>query len=198
MTTFFFLRHGAHDRLGRFLDGRKPGVALSAAGRAQADRVARRLSREPVHRVFASPIQRAQETAAPVATAFGLPVETEPALEEIDFGSWAGQSFDDLQPSDHWQRWNSARSTARTPAGDTMRASQARLLDFIDARRLAAPDETCVLVSHADPIKGALCFYLGLSLDDLGRFEIAPAGLSRVDIEPWGARVTLLNETLPE
>ncbi len=194
MTTLFLVRHGAHDRLGRFLDGRSPGVALSDEGRRQAARVAGRLARERVDVVYASPLERARETAAPVAARHGLDVTVEPALEELDFGEWSGLTFEALQPMEAWQRWNAARSTARTPAGDTMRAAQTRALDFIDARRRAAPEGSFVLVSHADPLKAIVTYYLGLSLDDLPRFDIAPASLSRIDVEPWGARVVTLNE----
>ena len=197
MTTLFLVRHGAHGRLNRYLDGRSEGVHLSDEGHAQAQRLAARVTREGVAAVHTSPLARARETAAPIAQALGLAATVEPALAEVDFGDWSGRTFDELAPLDAWQRWNAARSTARTPAGDTMRASQARMLDFIDARRLAAPDAPLLLVSHADPIKAVLVFYLGLSLDDLPRFEIAPASLSRVDIEPWGARVALMNETVP-
>ena len=197
MTTFFLVRHGAHDRLGRFLDGRRPGVALSDAGRRQAERVADRLARERVDAVHASPLERTRETAAPIAARHGLGVDVERALEELDFGDWAGQTFDALKPLEAWQRWNTARSTARTPAGDTMRAAQARALDFVDARARAAPEGSFVLVSHADPLKAIVTYYLGLSLDDLPRFDIAPASLSRVDVEPWGARVVTLNELVP-
>ena len=197
MTTVFLVRHGAHDRLGRFLDGRNPGVALSDLGRRQADRVADRLAREAVEAVYASPLERARETASPVAARHGLDVTVAPALEELDFGDWSGMTFEALKPMEAWQRWNAARSTARTPAGDTMRAAQARALDFIDARRLAAPEGSFVLVSHADPLKAVLTYYLGLSLDDLPRFDVAPASLSRIDIEPWGARVVTLNEMVP-
>ena len=194
MTVVFLVRHGAHDRLGRYLDGRRPGVHLSEQGLRQAERVAERLARERVEHVFSSPIERARETAAPIAARAGLDVQVETALEEIDFGAWAGMSFEALRPGEHWQRWNAARATSRTPAGDTMRAAQQRMLDFIDARRLAAPDQACVLVSHADPIKAAVAYYLGLSLNDLPRFDIAPASLTRVEIDPWGARVVTLNE----
>ena len=195
MTTVFLVRHGAHDRLGRFLDGRRPGVELSDLGHRQAQRVAERLAREPVGAVYASPLTRTQQTAAPIAAKLHLKVSVERALEELDFGGWQGMTFDELKPLEDWHRWNIARSTARTPAGDSMRASQARILDFIDARRFAEPQTAMVLVSHADPIKAALVYYLGLSLDDLQRFEIAPASVSRIEIEPWGARVVTLNET---
>ncbi len=194
MTSIYLVRHGAHDRLGLYLDGRRPGVPLSELGRRQAERLADRLARERVDRVYTSPIERARQTAAPIAARLGVTLETEPALEEIDFGEWTGMAFDALRPSEQWQHWNSARAIAQAPSGETMRAAQARMLDFIDARRAAAPEEACVLVGHADLIKAAVVFYLGLSLNDLPRFDIAPASLTRIEIEPWGARVVTLNE----
>ena len=194
MTIVFLVRHGTHDRLGTYLDGRRPGVHLSDQGRRQAERLAERLACERVDRIVSSPLERTRETAAPLAARLGLTVEVAAALEEIDFGTWAGMTFEALQPDEAWRCWNSARATSRTPAGDTMRASQTRMLDFIDARRRDAPDEACVLVGHADPIKAAVAYYLGLSLNDLPRFEIAPASLTRIEIEPWGARVVTLNE----
>ena len=194
MTAIVLVRHGAHDRLGRYLDGRRPGVQLSDTGRAQALRLGERLARETIAAVYSSPLERARETAAPIALALGCAVRVEAALEELDFGAWSGMTFEALRPDEAWQRWNSARSIAPTPAGDTMRAAQTRLLDFIDATRATAQDETVVCVSHADPIKAALAFYLGVSLDDLQRFEIAPASASRIEIQPWGARVVSLNE----
>jgi broad specificity phosphatase PhoE len=51
-----------------------------------------------------------------------------------------------------------------------------------------------VLVSHADVLKAALAHWLGLSLDSLQRFDIAPASLSTVAVGDWGAKVLSLNE----
>ena len=194
MTTVYLVRHGSHDRLGRFLDGRTPGVHLSKTGEREAGRLAARLSREQIEAIYSSPLERAQATAAPIAVALGLAVQVEAALNEIDFGEWSGCSFEALKPLESWQRWNATRSTAQTPAGDTMRAAQTRLLDFIDQRR-GEGRAAFIMVSHADPLKAVVAYYLGLSLDDLQRFEIAPASLSRIEIEPWAARVSFLNET---
>ena len=122
----------------------------------------------------------------------------EPALEELDFGSWSGKTITELEPLEAWRRWNEARAISPTPAGDTMRAAQNRMLDFIDLRRRERPKGCFVLVGHSDPIKAVLFFYLGLSLDKLHRITVAPGSLSRVEIDGWGATVTGLNETMPE
>lgn len=90
------MRHAHHDRLGRVLCGRMPGVSLSEQGRAQAHVLAARFETLRSARVLASPQARAQETAAPVGDAAGVPVETAPELDVIDFGDWTGRSFDSL------------------------------------------------------------------------------------------------------
>ena len=198
MTTFFLVRHGAHDRLNRFLDGRRPGIHLNALGRRQAEWVAERLVGLAVDAVYTSPLERTRETAAAIAGRLGLEAEVEPALEEIDFGDWSGKTMAELEPLENWRQWNEARAISPTPAGDTMRAAQNRILDFIDTRRREQPEACLVLVGHSDPLKAALFFYLGLSLDKLHRIAVAPGSLSRVEIDGWGATVVGLNETMPE
>lgn len=198
MTTFILVRHGAHDRLNRYLDGRRPGVHLNDLGRRQAEWAAERLGAMPIDAVYASPLERTRETAAAIGQHLGLDPIVEPALEELDFGSWSGKTMAELEPLEDWRQWNVARAIAATPAGDSMRAAQHRMLDFMDARRCERPDGCLVLVGHSDPLKAAIAFTLGLSLDHLQRVEIAPGSLSRLEVGPWGASVSGLNETMPE
>lgn len=198
MTTFILVRHGAHDRLNRFLDGRRPGVHLNDLGRRQAEWAAERLSSLNVDEIYTSPLERTRETAAPIAARHGLDATVETALEELDFGNWSGKTITDLEPLEDWRQWNEARAISSTPAGDTMRAAQTQILDFIDTRRRERPDGCFVLVGHSDPLKAVLFFYLGLSLDKLHRIAVAPGSLSRIEIDGWGATVVGLNETMPE
>jgi probable phosphoglycerate mutase len=197
-TTLFLVRHGAHDRLGRILCGRMAGVGLSAQGRAEAARVADRLSREPIAAVYASPLQRAQETAAPIAETFGLTVETEPGLDEIDFGAWTGKPLDELAEDPRWEPWCRERSLHRPPPGETpgesMLEAQARAARAIDALRARHPEEAVALVSHADLIKALLCHWLGLGLDRYLRFDVDPASVSVAVVGDWGAKVLRINE----
>ena len=198
MTTFILVRHGAHDRLNRFLDGRRPGVHLNDLGRRQAEWAAGRLADLAVDAVYTSPLDRTRETAAVIGRRLGLEPTVEPALEELDFGSWSGRTIAELEPLEDWRQWNEARAISPTPSGDTMRAAQGRILDFIDDLRRDHPDGCFVLVGHSDPLKAALFFYLGLSLDKLHRIAVAPGSLNRVEIDGWGATVVGLNETMPE
>lgn len=193
-TTLYLVRHAAHDRLDRILCGRMPGVSLGKAGRADAGRLATRLLRENVASVQSSPLERARETAEPIAEGLGLAVEVSPALVEIDFGAWTGRPFKDLDRDPRWTTWNTARSVARPPGGETMLEVQARMVGHVETTRAAHPDAAIVLVSHGDVIKAALAYYLGLSIDSWMRFEVSPASVSTLVVGDWGAKVLRLNE----
>ena len=189
------VRHAAHDNVGGYLAGRTPGVPLGAAGQAQARRLAGRMARERIDIIQSSPVQRTRETAQAIADIAAREVEIAPALEEVDFGAaWAGRTFEELNRHEHWRRWNAARSVTATPAGETMLSVQQRVYGHILANVRAHPDAHIVMVSHADPIRTALAVVLGMSLDRLQSLDIAPASISIVDFDPWGATVRLVNE----
>jgi broad specificity phosphatase PhoE len=195
-TTFFLLRHAAHDNVGGFLAGRTPGIRLGEAGRAQAQRLAARISRETLAGVHASPRERTQETARAVADATGIgDIITEPALDEIDFGEeWSGKTFDQLNADPRWRRWNEVRSLARTAGGESMLDVQSRVLLLIERLATRYRNAAAALVTHADVIKALVCHVLGLSTDALVRFDIAPASVSSIAVDDWGARLISLNE----
>src|SRR5215212_7645751 len=106
---FFLVRHAAHELVDRILCGRMPGVSLGEEGRAQARRVAERLARERIAAIHTSPLQRAQETAAPIGERLNLAPEVRDAINEIDLGDWSGRSFSDLHSDPRWRSWNDAR-----------------------------------------------------------------------------------------
>ena len=190
-ATLHLVRHAAHGLLGRVLAGRMPGIGLSGEGRAQAAALADALAARPIRAVLSSPVQRAQETAAPIAARLGLPVLTDPGLDEIDFGAWAGAAFDDLDGQPTWDAWNRFRSFAPTPGGETMAAAQARALAAV--ARAAAGGGEAVLVSHSDVLKAVLAHFLATPLDLLHRIELAPASRSVLVLFDGGARVDGIN-----
>src|ERR1700737_5075098 len=89
MTVFHLLRHGEPTVFGR-INGRLPGVGLSPRGRAEIAAVAARLADEKIEALYASPLQRTQETAAILSERLGLPVCCRGDVIELDFGEWAG------------------------------------------------------------------------------------------------------------
>jgi len=193
-TTFHLVRHAAHGLLGRVLTGRMPSVSLNEDGRAQTLRLADYFLACPVAAVVSGPLQRAQQTAAPIAVALGLVVTTDAGLDEIDFGEWTGMGFDALQDSVPWQAWNLRRGTAPTPGGETMLEALARALRSLARLRRAYPDGEVVLVSHQDLLKALLMHSLGAPLDLMHRIELAPASRSVLRIFGDGsARVDGMN-----
>lgn len=197
-ATILLIRHAAHSHLGRILSGRSPHVALSGEGRLQARALAERLSRIQLDAVHASPVQRAQETAQALAEGRGIPVETVPALDELDFGDWAGRAFVELADDPHWASWNETRSTAVAPNGESMADAQARAWEHVERTAKALPGATIAMISHCDIIRAVVSRVLGLSLDHYSRFDIDPASVTHLAVGDWGGKVLSLNEICHE
>ncbi|OWV92824.1 phosphoglycerate mutase [Rhizobium sp. R72] len=197
-TTFFLVRHAAHDNLGSFLAGRMCGIGLGAAGQEQAARLAKRLAREKIDEVYTSPQERTRQTAAAIATACALdPPQVHTALDEVDFGSWTGRRFDDLNGDQRWQHWNALRSLGRAPGGERMLDVQHRVLGLIETLAGNKSGRKIVLVSHSDVIKAAVTYVLGSSLDAWARLDVAPGSLTVLVAGDWGAKIAALNEVVP-
>ncbi|NBJ10974.1 histidine phosphatase family protein [Microvirga arsenatis] len=195
-TTFFLVRHAAHDRVGTVLCGRMPGVHLGARGKAQTERLAERFARANVACILSSPLERAVETAEPIAARLGLPFDTCSALAEIDFGRWSGMSFETLAGDPHWTSWNTSRSTNRPPEGETMLETQARIVGIMEDLRRRYAGQSIILVSHSDVIKAALLYHLGLPIDAYARLDVEPASISTLAVGDWGAKIMRLNEVV--
>ena len=171
------VRHDHTDALGRVLSGRTPGVGLSGQGRADAAAQAATLAGCTVTALFSSPQLRAQQTSEAFAGVLGMRVQTEPALDEIDFGAWNGAAFGMLDGQADWQAWNRLRSLAPSP-GETMLAVQARAVALVQRLHARRPDGEIVLVSHADVIRSVLAYLLGMPVDLMHRIDVSPVGRS--------------------
>ncbi|MGQ9367758.1 histidine phosphatase family protein [Azospirillum sp. ST 5-10] len=195
MTAVHLIRHADHDWVGRGLAARMD-VPLNGAGRAQAEALARHYAGRRVDAVWASPLRRTMETAAPVAAALGLPVRGADALLEVDFGAWAGKDFADLERDPGWRRWNGARGRARAPGGESIAEVQARMSGFINALCDEDPDGVHLLIGHGDPIRAALAYYLGVPVDLFLRIDVSPAAISVLAIDGWGPRALQVNAAI--
>lgn len=193
MTTFLLVRHAAHDWLGKGLAGRLPGVELNAVGRRQADELVTRLAATPIDSVYSSPQPRALQTAGPLAAARQLEIRRSEAFDEIDFGEWTGLGFERLRCEPGWPGWVDRRSTAAAPGGESFAQVQQRALSGIYQLGRLHPHGNLLVVSHGDVIKAVLAVFLGLSMDHLERFDVAPASLSIVVTGPDWSQVRLVN-----
>ncbi len=150
-TTVHVVRHGEVHNPGRVLYGRLPGYGLSDAGREMAAAAAATLAGRDVRLVVSSPLERAVQTALPIAAAYGLPVQTDERLIE-SHNVFEGRpvdgvrSFLDAQALRHV--WNPFRPSWGEPYADVAR----RVLAAVTAARDAVPGHEVVCVSHQLPI----------------------------------------------
>lgn len=197
MSLCFLVRHASHALLGRTLAGCAPGISLDATGRAEARALGERFAAEGLAAVYTSPLERAHETAEAIARRTGVTAILRPRLGEIRFGEWTGKNFGDLARDPRWNLWNQQRARARAPGGESMLEVQARIAAELDELGDRHPGARFAVVSHGDVLRAAIAHVLGVSLDSLLRFEVAPASISIVELRPHGARLLALNETVP-
>ena len=198
MTTFLLARHAEHMEQGGRLVGRLEGIKLSARGVRQAAALGHGLAGVGVERIVASPRERAQTTASAVATQLGLPVHTEPGLEEIDYGSWTGRFPAELEGDGAWRLWNSLRATHRIPNGESMLEVQARMVAVADRVVQQVPRGVVLLVSHQDPLRALLAYWLGMPLDFVLRLAFEPASVSVVELVEGWPQCSAVNRTYGE
>ena len=189
------VRHGRTRTTGRVLPGRAPGLHLSSAGLLQAEAVAARLRGLPrtPSAVYASPLERAQETAAPIARALRLRVRTSAGLVECDFGDWTGASLAALRRRSEWRTVQSAPSTFRFPKGESFAEMQARAFEQVLDLASRHRGETVVAVSHADPIKAVVAAALGVPLDLFQRTVISTCSVTVVVVGAGAPYVLCVN-----
>lgn len=184
LTRVHLLRHGEVHNPSKVLYGRLPGYHLSDLGRAMAERVAGAVADRDVALLVSSPLERARETAAPLADALGLDVRIDDRLVEalnVFEGLTFGVGDGSLRRPRHWR---SLRNPFTPSWGEPYRDIAARMLAAMsDARRDAAGHEA-VLVSHQLPIWTARSFIEGRRLwHDPRRRECSLASLTTVTYE---------------
>lgn len=196
-TVVLLVRHGHTPTTGKVLPGRQRGLHLSDDGRAAALGVATRIAalpRLPVA-VYTSPLERARETAAPIARALGVRAQTERALLECDTGEWTGAELAGLTKAPEWAGVHQFPAGFRFPGGESFAELSTRVFDGI--LRLAArhPSETIVAVSHADPIKAAAAVAAGMGLDTVSRLVVSPCSVTALALARPTPFLLCLNAT---
>ncbi len=165
---------------------------LNDSGRAEARELAEQLRAVQLEAVYTSPLERACETAAIVCAKRGIVPRVADELVELDFGEWTGCTFQDLEADPRWALFNTARSSTRIPGGELAHEAQARIVTWLERARHEHAGSVAV-VSHCDLIRLAVAHYLGMPLDLMLRFDIAPASVSVLELQDWGPRIRGLN-----
>ena len=198
MPFFLLIRHAENDYVKNCrLAGRLPGVHLNEKGRAQVQTLVEKLAGAPLTAIYSSPLERALETAQPLASAVGLEVEVRPGLIELDVGEWQGKSWKGLRRLKIWKTIQASPSRVRFPGGESFSEAQFRICQEIDqiASKHAA-QELVACVSHGDPIKLAVAYYIGLPLDSFQRLVVGPASITTLQIGEAGSHLLSLNYEL--
>jgi len=183
------IRHGLTDWVGKRLPGRRPGIHLNESGHSQAGALARRLAPLPLAAIYSSPLERAMETAQPLAAQHGLQTQVCEGVTEVDCGDWTSREMEDVRHESLWQAIQVYPSAARFPGGESLREARDRVVAALDAIRDAHQDQMVAVVSHADPIKLAVAHYAGLPFDLFQRLVVTPASVTALDLRDLGPRL---------
>ncbi len=195
-TTLILIRHGKTPTTGTVLPGRAKGLFLSDEGKLQAKSVIEELaSVESIDEVFSSPLERAQETATPLANARSKAIVTDDRLLECDFGDWTQKRLDELSKLPEWRIVQHSPSRFRFPNGESFREMSSRMVDFLEFVYQEYPGKTVAAFSHADPIKALVAHCLGIHLDSFQRLVISTAGISAISITSVGNYTLYVNRT---
>jgi broad specificity phosphatase PhoE len=179
------------------MPGRAGGLHLAEKGRAQAKVAAERIAamEKPPTAVYASPLERTRETAAPIASALGLRVRTAHGLIESDVGDWTEKSLAKVSKTKEWANVHRWPSGFRFPGGESFSELSARsfaaVLELVDLH----PGQRIVAVSHADPIKAVVAAAAGVPLDFMQRLVISPCSISALLFTGSGPIVLGVNST---
>ena len=167
----YLLRHGqtALSRANMFC-GRRLDPPLTSDGARMAEAFAECFASAPWAAIYASPLQRALATAAPLARATQLVVHQREGLAEIDYGRWDGRSADevDREYHDEYERWVADPAWNPPTGGETAVALAQRVTHVFEEIRAAHHGGNVLVVSHKATIRVALCALLGV---DVGRFR---------------------------
>jgi probable phosphomutase (TIGR03848 family) len=199
MTILLLIRHGENDysKKMRFA-GRIPGVHLNERGKKQAEELGLALAQVPLKAVYSSPLDRAMETASPIAQARGLKIIREPGLLESDVGTWQGKSVRRLALTSYWRIVQQSPSRAGHPGGETFLQTQTRIVSTLDALcKKNKPRDIIACVFHADPIKLAVAHFLGLPLDHFQRLACDTASVTVLQVSDSSAHLIKLNQRPP-
>ncbi len=181
------LRHGRTEANARGLLQGRIDPPLDELGRQQAAAAAAWLG--DVDRVIASPLQRAQETAA----AFGVQIETDDRFIELDYGEWEGRPVQDV-PAETWQAWRSDLDF-RPPAGETLNELGSRVRTALDELVAQAERSNVVVVSHVSPIKASVAWALDVTDHATWRTRLGQASICQIGFNAGLPQLTEFNTT---
>lgn len=177
------VRHGEPDADARGKCYGKLDVRLAAQGREQITRVAARLRSFPLAAVYASPRQRARESAEIIAAAHNLAVWPEENFCEMDFGVFEGLTYDEVAQRypQEYQQWMERPTEVTFPGGESFAIMCERVRCAAAKLRAAHTGEMIAIVSHGGVNRVLLAEALGIPAQHIFRLAQSYAGVSIID-----------------
>ena len=193
MVTVFLLRHGETpwNKLGRIMG--RTQVPLGADGIQQIQKIAPLIATLDLDGIYTSPLRRAVQTAKLVAAGTKLPISKSEGLNEIAFGEWTGQHFDELIDNELYRRFIKSPATTLLPGGETISDVQRRGLTVIREAAETVPGGRFLFVSHGDVIRTILCHYMKLPLNEYRRLRVDNGSLSALQTDKRWAEIKYVN-----
>jgi probable phosphomutase (TIGR03848 family) len=195
MNRLLLIRHATNDWVGKRVAGWTPGISLNEEGRKQAAELAEALASVPLEAIYSSPLERALETAEPIARSHGLDMEVRDSIGESRYGELEGRRTEEIFKSELWEQWLRHPSRTRFPGAETTYEVQVRMVSALEEILHKHPEGNIAVVTHADPIRVAVAHYIGLPLDLIGRLWVSPASVTTIRFDEWGPRLTHLSHT---
>ncbi len=200
MPTLLLIRHGENDFVKTHkMAGRLAGVHLNQNGQKQAGALAETLKSIPLRAVVSSPLERALETAHPIAQARKLEILQEPDLIDVNIGQWQGKSWRRLALTKDWKIVQNAPSRFRFPGGESFTEAQARCVSAIEriVQKYKKPKDTIAVIFHADPIKLVVAHFLGMPLDHFQRLGCDTGSATILHVSEAQAYLVKMNQRPP-
>ena len=168
-------------------------VPLGADGIQQIQKIAPLIATLDLDGIYTSPLRRAVQTAKVVAAATKLPICKSEGLNEIAFGEWTGQHFDELIDNELYRRFIKLPATTLLPGGETISDVQRRGLKVIHQAAQKVPGGRFLFVSHGDVIRAILCHYMKLPLNEYRRLRVDNGSLSALQTDRRWAEIKYVN-----
>jgi probable phosphoglycerate mutase len=199
MPFLLLIRHGENEYVKKGkMAGRLSGVHLNERGRQQAAELAEALKKIPIKAIYSSPLDRAVETADPIAEGRKVETQIRPELMENDIGKWQGRTLKQLSRTKKWRVVQQAPSRFAFPEGESFLQTQARVAACLE--EIAAshkPNDIVAVVFHADPIKLSVAHYLGMPLDHFQRLACDTGSVTLLYLSDTDAHLMKLNQKPP-
>jgi probable phosphomutase (TIGR03848 family) len=195
VTQLLLIRHGTNDWVSGRLAGWTPGVHLNEEGQRQAAALAERLAHIPLDAIYCSPLERTVETAQAIATPRNMHIRLLEGIGEVRYGEWQGGELKELYKHELWPVVQFYPSGMRFPGGEGLAEAQNRMVQTLDQLRALHPTGTIAVVSHADIIKLAVAYYVGIHIDLFQRLVINPCSLTALSFGKLGPRLHTFNDT---